>query len=291
MNSDQPKSPPALSVVVPFYNEEHSIPALLGEVQAVAARWVGDVEIVVVDDGSADGTLRALQAAASRWDNVRIFSLARNCGQATALWYGFRMARGQIIGTLDGDGQNVPADFLRMAPVLATADLVVGIRKDRNDSLLRKIMSRIANAVRRRWLRDQVRDSGCAIKLFRREVAESFLPIRSLYSFIPAFAASRGFRIAELPVQHRPRIAGVSKYGLRAMLWRPALDMIAIGWMLRRRLELAPCRPIQPINPDGMPPPSRWSPLLRRGKMSRAFHDSLREALGNFLRRLGLMRN
>lgn len=239
-------NPNSLSIIVPFYNEEHAAGSLVAELSDVAREWAGDVELILVDDGSTDRTLEVLRAAANIFRGCRVFSLERNSGQAAALWFGFQAARGEIIGTIDGDGQNVPADFFKLAPLLEHTDLAVGIRQDRHDSTVRKLMSRIANAVRRRVLRDGVQDSGCALKLMRREVVESFLPIRSLYSFIPAFAASQGFRIAECPVQHRARKAGVSKYGLRAMWWRPALDMLAIAWMTRRRIPRTRAVPIAP---------------------------------------------
>jgi dolichol-phosphate mannosyltransferase len=148
----------------------------------------------------------------------------------------FNAVRGAIVVTLDGDGQNDPADIPAMLVRLDQADLVVGVRAQRRDSTLRKTMSRVANGVRRRWLSDGVSDTGCALKVFRREVIASFLPIRTLYSFIPACAAAAGFRVVEYRVHHRHRTAGVSKYGLWTMLWRPLADMLALGWVLRRRI-------------------------------------------------------
>jgi dolichol-phosphate mannosyltransferase len=111
---------------------------------------------------------------------------------------------------------------------------------------LRCVMSRIANGIRRRWLGDGVSDSGCALKVFRRQVLDSFLPIRSLYSFIPAFAVSAGFRVREYPVRHRARRAGEAKYDLRVMLWRPFVDMMAIGWIMHRRVPLVEAQEIVP---------------------------------------------
>jgi glycosyltransferase involved in cell wall biosynthesis len=160
-----------------------------------------------------------------------------NQGQAAALYRGMRLAGAPVIVTLDGDGQNDPADIAPMLARLAEsgADMVAGVRVQRNDSWLRRRMSRIANRVRSRILRDGVRDTGCGLKAFRREVVDAFLPIRTLYSFMPALAVAAGFRVVEQPVGHRARRADVSKYGLGVMLWRPLLDLLGVWWFTRRR--------------------------------------------------------
>jgi hypothetical protein len=137
---------------------------------------------------------------------------------------------------MDGDGQNVPADVPRLLARLAAADMVVGVRVDRADAFVRRAVSRLANRIRARVLRDGVRDTGCALKAFRREVAAEFIPIASLYSFMPALAVAAGFRVVEEPVRHRPRRRGASKYGLRIFLWRPALDMLGVWWFASRRV-------------------------------------------------------
>jgi dolichol-phosphate mannosyltransferase len=137
---------------------------------------------------------------------------------------------------LDGDGQNPPAELARLWPLRDSADLISGARARRRDSALRRAMSRLANTVRRTLLRDGVSDTGCSLKIFRRAVVASFLPIRTLYSFIPAFAVSAGFTVREVPVDHRPRRAGMSHYGLRVMALHPLLDLLALTWMLRRTL-------------------------------------------------------
>lgn len=229
-------SPPELSVVIPFYNEEDTAGPLIDEVVSRMSALRRPFELLAVDDGSADGTFEVLRAAQRRSPMCRVLRHSRNAGQAAALMTAFGAVRGAIVVTLDGDGQNDPADIPAMVARLDHADLVVGVRARRQDSALRKTMSRVANGVRRRWLHDGVSDTGCALKVFRREVIASFLPIRTLYSFIPAFAASSGFRVVEYPVNHRHRTAGVSKYGLWTMLWRPLADMLALGWVLQRRI-------------------------------------------------------
>jgi dolichol-phosphate mannosyltransferase len=226
--------PPRLSVVIPFYNEEDAAPPLLEEVRAVL-QPLGSCEVLVIDDGSTDRTGAVLEAAAAAWPAIKVIRFARNQGQGPALFYGIWQARGELIGLLDGDGQNDPADLPALVEATGEADFATGVRARRKDSQLRRWMSRVANAVRSRLLRDGVRDTGCGIKVFRREVREAFLPLRTLYSFLPAMARAAGFSIIERPVNHRPRTRGTSKYGLWVMLWRPTLDMLGMAWFIRRR--------------------------------------------------------
>jgi glycosyltransferase involved in cell wall biosynthesis len=241
MNTD-PVHPPDLSIVVPFYNEEANIADLAAEVrQAVAAQhW--HAEVIFVNDGSTDGTGAALDRIAANWPECRIVHFAANCGQAAALWHGLQQARAPIVATMDGDGQNVPADLAVLVPMLAQADVVVGWRKDRHDSWFRRLMSRTANHVRLRFLGDGLHDTGCALKVMRREVIACIVPVRTLYAFLPAMAIAAGFRVTERVVQHRPRRAGLPKYGFKVMWWRPMFDMVALKWVLARRIPRAVLR-------------------------------------------------
>jgi glycosyltransferase involved in cell wall biosynthesis len=227
--------PPVHSVIIPFYNEEGAIPGLLAEVRAVMDGLGTPYEGVFVDDGSTDGTAAVLAAATRDWPQARVIAGQGNQGQAAALLRGFEEARGRWLITLDGDGQNDPADIPALLQAAANCDMVVGIRATRRDSWLRRAMSSIANGVRGRILGDHLHDSGCALKVFRAEVARSFFPIRSLYSFMPAMAIAAGFRVTELPVSHRERRTGESKYGLGTFAWRPLVDTLALWWLLRHR--------------------------------------------------------
>jgi dolichol-phosphate mannosyltransferase len=228
----------AWSVVVPFYNEAACAADLLAELNRTLVALGRPYEILMMDDGSADATPQILAAIASATPACRHVRLQPNRGQAAALYHGLHLAAGEVIITLDGDGQNDPADIPALLARLAAADwpdMVVGIRARRKDSWLRRKISRLANAVRSRVLGDGVTDSGCALKVFRREVREAMIPIRTLYSFMPALAVGAGFRVVELPVNHRPRAGGKSSYGLMVFLWRPVLDMLGVWWFTSRR--------------------------------------------------------
>jgi glycosyltransferase involved in cell wall biosynthesis len=225
----------ALSVVVPFFNEEAvaygMVDELAAELTALGRSW----EAILVDDGSRDRTGAELERARAKWPSCQILRLAENRGQGAALYAGIQAARAPEIAMLDGDGQNVPADIGPLLALLDRADLVAGVRRDRHDSRLRRGLSRVANRVRGRMLRDGMSDAGCALKVFRREVVPALWPIPMLNPFMPALAVAAGFRVIEHPVRHRPRHGGRSKYGFRVMLWRPACDLLAVWWLLRRR--------------------------------------------------------
>lgn len=230
---------PICSLVVPFFNESESVRAVVSEACAIMQGLDGENEVVAVDDGSSDDTRLLLKELADQWPILRVLAFDRNRGQAAALLDGLRSARGEILITMDGDGQNDPADIPRLIETLqaGNADMVAGVRGRRKDSWLRRRMSRLANAVRQSLLKDGVRDSGCALKAFNRDVATAFIPIRTLYSFMPALAVCAGFRVVEIEVNHRPREQGISKYGLGVMLWRPLVDMVGVWWFARRRFQ------------------------------------------------------
>ncbi len=245
-----PVSHPRISIVVPFFDEAEVAVRVVDEIGAAATAleaasgfsWglpegVG-WEAILVNDGSRDQTGRELQRAAARWPQCQVLDLPKNQGQGIALFRGIQEARAPLIATMDGDGQNVPADIGALLRLIGQADMIVGVRADRRDSRTRRGISRLANAVRRRLLRDGLSDAGCALKLFRREVAAGFRPLPMLNCFMPAFALAGGFRVIEHPVGHRARAAGRSKYGLRGMSWRPCADLLAVWWTLRKANSL-----------------------------------------------------
>lgn len=226
---------PDFSVVIPFYNEAANAEALLTEIHSVMTRISPNYEIVMVNDGSADATLEILSAAATAHAQCHLLNLTPNRGQASALFHGLKLASAPLIITMDGDGQNCPADIPGLLAKLGDTDMIVGIRMNRQDTWLRRRISRFANAVRSRILGDGVSDSGCALKIFRREVVSAFVPIRTLYSFMPALAVAAGFHVKQAPVTHRARGGGKSSYGLVVFLWRPLLDLLGVWWFCRRR--------------------------------------------------------
>ena len=227
--------PPHYSLVVPFFNEAGNILPLIGTAVAVLDALHRDYEIILVNDGSTDATADEIAACLARWPHCRALHQPRNLGQATALLDGLRAARGEILLAMDGDGQNDPRDLpLLIAPVEAgTLDVACGWRHERNDSWLRRRMSRLANIVRGRFLGDRLHDSGCQLRAMRREVVACLFPFELLQSFLPAIVVAAGFRLGEFRVRHHPRTRGEAKYGLRQLWWRPALAMLR----LRRRLN------------------------------------------------------
>src|SRR3974390_939744 len=173
------------SVIIPFFDEEPNVAPLIAELRPVLNQWTAPYEVLLIDDGSRDGTASALHSATHDWEEAKVIQFARNCGQGAALFYGLRSARGQAIVLLDGDGQNDPTDIPLLIDALQSADLVVGVRVQRQDSLLRRSMSRLANSFRQWLLRDGCTDTGCGIKVLRRPTVDALIPMKTLYSFIP----------------------------------------------------------------------------------------------------------
>jgi len=223
---------PALSVVVPVYNEEANVPILQEELRvALKGR---DYEIIFVDDGSVDRTAARIETA----PNIRLIRFEKNSGQSAAIYAGVTATRGGTLVIIDGDLQNDPADIPKLlAEIARGADLVCGYRVQRRDTLLKRVTSRIANAVRSRYTKDGVRDTGCTLKAMRRECMSTLLPFKGMHRFIPALVKAAGYRLVEVPVNHRPRRFGQSKYGLGNRALRATVDMFGVRWLLSRRLN------------------------------------------------------
>lgn len=229
-------SPPRHSLVVPCFNEADNLGPLLGSAFQVLDGLQASWEAVLVNDGSTDGTGRLLDAIAARRHQVRVIHFPENRGQAAALLAGLQAARGEVILTMDGDGQNDPRDFPNLLAALerSGADMACGWRRERQDTLVRRWMSRLANVVRSRVLGDGLRDSGSQLRAFRREVVGALRPGPLMQSFLPAMAVAAGYSVTEVPVRHHPRRHGRSKYGLRQLWWRPFVEMLKLRWQLRR---------------------------------------------------------
>lgn len=225
-------SSPAVSVVVPLYNEEENVPILQGELTSALSGL--DYEIIFVDDGSKDATVSRIAAG----ERIRVLQFERNAGQSAAMFAGLHAARGAVAVLIDGDLQNDPADIPKLlAEVERGADLVCGYRAQRKDTVVKRITSRVANFVRSRFTRDGVRDTGCTLKAMRRECVTALIPFKGMHRFIPALIKGAGFQLVEVPVNHRPRKFGESKYGLGNRAVRATMDMFGVRWLLSRRLD------------------------------------------------------
>ena len=223
---------PLVSVVVPLFNEEANIPILQSELRAALADL--DHEIIFVDDGSIDRTVERIENAA----HVRVVRFAKNAGQTAAIYAGLQAARGATAVLIDGDLQNDPADIPKLlAEISRGADLVCGYRAQRKDTLVKRLTSRVANFVRSRFTKDGVRDTGCTLKAMRRECVGALVPFKGMHRFIPALVKAAGYRLVEIPVNHRPRRFGRSKYGLGNRALRATIDMFGVRWLLSRRLN------------------------------------------------------
>lgn len=235
---------PLLSLVIPFHNEEECVESVLEEAfAALSAEGAPPFEVVAADDGSTDGTPALLRAFQEREPRLRVLRLEPNGGQSAAFAAGFRAARGRYIATMDGDGQNDPADILPVFDLLRRegADAACGIRARRADSFLRRASSRIAFRVRNAVLRDGVVDTGCSLKVFRRGALLRIPHFRNAHRFYPALVRMGGGRIAQMPVAHRPRSAGTSKYGrgINSRLWVGLADLAGVWWLSRRAIRSA----------------------------------------------------
>ena len=222
-----------ISVVVPLYNEEDNVRQLQQEVAtALAGR---EYELILVDDGSRDATLARIERA----PQVRVLEFVQNTGQSAAMYAGLQAARGTVVVLMDGDLQNDPLDIPRLlAEIEGGADLACGYRAHRKDTFSKRLTSRVANAIRSRFTKDGVRDTGCTLKAMRQECREALVPFYGMHRFIPALVKGLGYRITEIPVNHRPRVAGVSKYGFGNRALKATLDMFAVRWMLSRQIKI-----------------------------------------------------
>lgn len=232
---------PWASVIIPIKDERDNLAPLTERVLKVLDARVesrtAPYEVLYIDDGSTDGSSELLDELAKNYPAVRVLHFDRNYGQSAAFDAGFKHSTGALVITLDGDLQNDPADIDALLPLAQTYDLVCGWRTTRHDHLVRKLSSRIANAVRSAVTGDRVHDTGCSLKIFRRAVVDKLQLFTGMHRFFPALALMHGFTVAEVPVRHYPRAHGVSKYGVGNRLFKSLYDLVAVRWMQTRVLR------------------------------------------------------
>jgi glycosyltransferase involved in cell wall biosynthesis len=234
---DESPPPPEISVVLPVFNEEGNLRRLLEEVLPAVRSLGRTFEILFVDDGSRDRSPEILRELAAAHPEVAVWRLDGNHGLSSALDAGFRSARGAVIVTLDADLQVDPADIPRLHALLADHDMVCGWRRDRRDPLVKRWSSRIANGWRNLRTGESMHDITCPLKVFRAAIVPHLPPYDGMHRFYPTLARMAGFRVVEVPVAHRERGSGSSKYGVWNRLWKGLSDLRTIRWMRRNRLD------------------------------------------------------
>jgi dolichol-phosphate mannosyltransferase len=226
-----------ISIIIPIKDEIANITPLAEEVNRVMGSQPWSWECLWVDDGSTDGSLDEVRAVTASHPRHRFISFEKNAGQSAALWAGFKESKGRIIATLDGDRQNDPTDLPSLIEILLESlevDMVNGYRHKREDSFIRKMSSRIANGFRNLTTGKSVRDVGCSTRAFRRECMENLPLFKGMHRFLPTLVAMNGFRLTEVPVKHRPRLRGKTKYNINNRLWVGLYDVFGVMWVRKR---------------------------------------------------------
>lgn len=227
----------SLSVVIPVFNEHENLAPLLRELDGSLKSIGLPYEILVVDDGSTDGSDRVLRDLRPIYPQLRVISFARNAGQTAAMDAGFQRARGDVVVSLDADLQNDPADIPLLLRDLEGWDAVVGVRRNRRDGFVRRASSRVANFVRNRLSDEEISDTGCSLKAYRRSALSRLVLYDGMHRFLPTLMKMDGFRVRETDVGHRPRRHGESKYGIGNRLMPSFVDLLAVRWMKKRKLR------------------------------------------------------
>jgi len=236
-----------LSVVAPAHNERDNLPRLLEEIAAALAEFEHRWEVIITDDASTDDTAAVLRSLRQKYPPLRILSMRQRSGQTAAVDAGLRHARGTFVATLDADLQNDPADIPRMLELLQSqqCDFVNGGRAKRRDPWIRLISTRVANRVRNWLTHEQIHDSACGLKVFRRECIDRLKLFNGMHRFLPTLVKMEGYRVVEVPVNHRPRTAGKAKYGMLNRVFKALRDAFAVRWMQQRAIRYE-CREWEP---------------------------------------------
>jgi dolichol-phosphate mannosyltransferase len=225
------------SVVIPLKNEEENIADLISELEPVMQNLKNPWELICINDGSTDNTLGILAELAKTKPYLRVLNFDRNYGQSCAFDAGFKHARGEWVITLDGDRQNDPADIPKILSFTENHDLICGRRVNRRDPWQKKMISKLANFVRSRICKDDIQDTGCSLKAYRKSCLNHIKMYKGMHRFLPALFKIEGFRIAEVPVNHRERTKGVTKYNFFNRSFNTIADMLAVRWMSKRHLN------------------------------------------------------
>jgi glycosyltransferase involved in cell wall biosynthesis len=226
-----------ISVVVPVYNEEENLPILIPKLMEVLEARGQPYEMIFVDDGSTDRSREILKEKASQHPQIHVLGFRRNCGETAAGFAGLKEARGKVVITIDADLQNDPMDIPRMLEYLKEYDMVTGWRQKRDDSWVKRITSKIANAIRNRLSGETIRDSGCTFRAYRRECLQNLKLFKGMHRFMPTLVKMEGFQVIEIPIAHHPREFGVSKYTTWNRMWRAFVDLLGIKWMKSRHIQ------------------------------------------------------
>ncbi len=226
---------PEISVVIPVFNEEGNLSPLLEELEGVLAGLGRSAEVICIDDRSTDGSLDELRRLQERYAELRIIRHAVNSGESAAQATGFEHARGNVVITMDADQQNDPADIPRLLEALESGVAAVcGVRRIREDDWVKRASSRIANAFRNAVTGDRISDAGCTFRAIRRSALREVPVFNGLHRFLPTILRLQGYRVVEIPVNHRQRGCGVSKYGVGNRAWRGIVDCLAMRWYRAR---------------------------------------------------------
>jgi Glycosyltransferases involved in cell wall biogenesis len=229
---------PDISLVIPVYNEEDNLPVLAKEIETAMTKVSAPWEAIFVDDGSTDSSLSVIRSLAASAPHIRYAALEKNSGQSAAFAAGFREAKGEILVTLDADLQNDPADIPAMLDLYGRdgVTMVVGWRAKRKDTFAKRMASKVGNFVRNRMTRDTIKDTGCSLKVMRAEMARNLPVFNGMHRFFTALMRLEGAKIVEVKVNHRPRLAGVSKYGIWDRARKTAFDLLAVRWLQNRHV-------------------------------------------------------